>query len=84
VKRLFLEASKNANVEKINWRPVGLRFIAQKLASLSNILAPALDASQTMGGILKLCRKSGVDILRVGIFPVEKANHQSRLELHRK
>jgi hypothetical protein len=84
VKSVFLEASENANVEKINWQPGGPRFIAQKLAPVSNILAPVLDASQTMGGIPKLCRKLGLDILRVSIFPVEKANDQSLLELDRK
>jgi hypothetical protein len=42
-----------------------------------------LDASQTVGGITKVCRKSGVDISRFGMFPVEKAN-DSLLELHEK
>jgi hypothetical protein len=41
-----------------------------------------LDASQTAGGITKLCRNSGVDILRFGMFPVQKANDYSLLELH--
>jgi hypothetical protein len=49
---------------------------------LSNVLVSTLDASQTFGGITKLCRKSGVDISRFGMFPVEKANDYSLLELH--
>jgi hypothetical protein len=84
VKRFFLESSENTNVEKINWRRAGPSFIAQKLAPLSNILAPALDASETMGQIPKLCRKSGLDILPVEIFPVEQVNDQPLLWLHRK
>jgi hypothetical protein len=51
---------------------------------LSNVLAPTLDASQTVGGITKLCRKSGVDISRFCMFPVEKANDYLLLELHEK
>jgi hypothetical protein len=47
-------------------------------------MAPTLDASQTVGGITKLCRKPGVDISRSGMFPVEKANDHSLLELHEK
>jgi hypothetical protein len=43
-----------------------------------------LDASQTAGGITKLCRKSGVDILQFSMFPVESANDHSLLELHEK
>jgi hypothetical protein len=43
-----------------------------------------LNASQTGGGITKLSRKSGVDISRFGMFPVEKANDYSLLELHEK
>jgi hypothetical protein len=54
----------------------------QKLAPLSNVLAPAFDASQTIGGIPKLRRKSGSDISRVDIFLVEKANDQSLPGLH--
>jgi hypothetical protein len=34
--------------------------------------------------IIKLCRNSGVDILWFGMFPVEKANDYSLLELHEK
>jgi hypothetical protein len=49
-----------------------------------NVLAPKLDALQTVGGIAKLCRKSGLDILRFGMFPVEKANDYSLLELPEK
>jgi hypothetical protein len=60
------------------------RFIIQQLAAMSNVLVPTLDASQTGGGITKLCRKSGVGILRFAIFPVEKANDYSLLELHEK
>jgi hypothetical protein len=51
---------------------------------LSNELAPTLDASQTVGPITKLCRKSGVDISRLGMFPVEKANDDSLLGLYEK
>jgi hypothetical protein len=51
---------------------------------LSNVLPRTLDASQTAGGITKLCRKSGVDILWFGMFPGEKANDYSLLELHEK
>jgi hypothetical protein len=51
---------------------------------LLNVLAPTLDASQTVDGITKLCRKSGVDISRFGMFPVEKAPDDSLLELHEK
>jgi hypothetical protein len=51
---------------------------------LLNVLAPTLDASQSVGGIIKLCRKSGVDISRFGMFPFEKANDYSLLELHEK
>jgi hypothetical protein len=47
--------------------------------ALSNVLAPTLDASQTVGGINKLCRKS-----RFGKFAVEKPNYYSLLELHEK
>jgi hypothetical protein len=43
-----------------------------------------LDASQTVGGITKLCRKLGVDISRFGMFPAEKVNDYSLLELHEK
>jgi hypothetical protein len=39
-------------------------------------------ASQTVRGITKLCRKSGVNISRFGVFPVEKANDYLLLELH--
>jgi hypothetical protein len=42
------------------------------------------DASQTVAGITKLCRKSGVDIWRFGMFPVEKADDYSLPELHEK
>jgi hypothetical protein len=49
-----------------------------------NILASTLDASKTVGGIAKLCRKSGVDISWFGMFPVEKANDYSLLEPHEK
>jgi hypothetical protein len=59
-------------------------FIIQQLAALSNVLVPTLDASQTVGGIAKLCRKSGVDILRFGMFPAEKANDDSLLRLYEK
>jgi hypothetical protein len=51
---------------------------------LSNVLASTLDASQTVGGIIKSCQKSGVGILRFGMFPVEKANDYSLLKLHEK
>jgi hypothetical protein len=51
---------------------------------LSNVLAPTVNALQTIGGITKLCRKSGVDILWFGMFPGEKANDYSLLELHEK
>jgi hypothetical protein len=51
---------------------------------LSNVLAPTLDALQTVGDITKLCRMSGVDISRFDMFPVEKANDYSLLELHEK
>jgi hypothetical protein len=43
-----------------------------------------LDDSQTVGSMTKLCRKSGMDVSRFGIFPVEKANDYSLLELHEK
>jgi hypothetical protein len=59
-------------------------FIIQQLAALSNVLEPMLDASQTAGGIIKLCQKSGVDISRFGMFPVAKANDYSLPELHEK
>jgi hypothetical protein len=59
-------------------------FIIQQLAALSNVLAPTLDASQTVGGIIKLFRKPGMDISRFGMFPGEKANDYSLLELHEK
>jgi hypothetical protein len=49
-----------------------------------NVLAPTLDALQTVGSNTKSCRKSGVDISRFGMFPVEKANDYSLLELHEK
>jgi hypothetical protein len=49
-----------------------------------NVLVSALDASQIVGGITKLCRKLGVDISQFGMFPVEKANDYSLLELHEK
>jgi hypothetical protein len=42
------------------------------------------DASQTDGCITKLCRKSGVDISRFGLFPVEKTNDYLLLKLHEK
>jgi hypothetical protein len=51
---------------------------------LLNVLAPTLDASQTVDGITKLCRKSGMGISRFGMFPAEKANDYSLLELHEK
>jgi hypothetical protein len=51
---------------------------------LSNVLAPTVDASQTVGGIIKLCRKWGVDISRFGMFPGEKANDYLLLEFHEK
>jgi hypothetical protein len=51
---------------------------------LSNVLAPTPEASQTVGDIAKLCRKSGVDISRFGMFPGEKANDYSLLGLHGK
>jgi hypothetical protein len=51
---------------------------------VSNVLAPTLDASQTVGGITKLCRKSGMDVSRFGMFPVEKVNDYSLGELHEK
>jgi hypothetical protein len=50
---------------------------------LSNVLEPTLDASQTVGGITKLCRKSGVDISRFGMFPLEKVNDYSLLGLYK-
>jgi hypothetical protein len=40
-----------------------------------------LNASQTVGSITKLCRKSGADISRFGMFPVETTNDSSLLEL---
>jgi hypothetical protein len=51
---------------------------------LSNVLAPTLEASHTGGGITKLCQKSGVDISRFGMFPGEKVNDDSLLEIHEK
>jgi hypothetical protein len=48
---------------------------------LFNLLAPTLDASQTVGGITELCRKPGMDISRFGMFPVETANESSLPEL---
>jgi hypothetical protein len=48
------------------------------------VLTPTLDTSQTVGGIINLCRKSGVDISRFGMFPIEKTNDYSPLELHEK
>jgi hypothetical protein len=69
---------------EINWRSSWPRFIIQQLAALSNVLAPTPDASQTVGGNAKLSRKSGVDISRFGMFPVEKANDHLLLELHEK
>jgi hypothetical protein len=51
---------------------------------LSNVLARTLDASQTVGGISKLCRKWRADISRFGMLSVEKANDYSLLELHEK
>jgi hypothetical protein len=51
---------------------------------LSNVLAPTLDAWQTVSDIIKLYRKSGVDISRFGMFPVEKGNDYSLFELHEK
>jgi hypothetical protein len=49
-----------------------------------NLLAPKLDASQPVDGIITLCQKSGVDISRFGMFPGEKANDYSLLEPHEK
>jgi hypothetical protein len=43
-----------------------------------------LDALQTVCGITKVCRKSGVDISRFGMFPVEKVNDYSLLNPHEK
>jgi hypothetical protein len=60
------------NIEKINFGSSWPRFIIQQLVALSNALAPTLDASQTVGGITKLCRKSGMDISRFGMFPERK------------
>jgi hypothetical protein len=51
---------------------------------LSNVLAPTLEASQTVGGVTKMCRKSGMGISRFGMFPVWKANDYSLLEVHEK
>jgi hypothetical protein len=67
------------NIEKINWQSSWQGFIIQQLAALLNILAPTLDTSQTVGGISKSCRKTGVDISRFGMFPVEKTNDYSLL-----
>jgi hypothetical protein len=39
---------------------------------------------QTVGGITKLYRKSGVEMSRFGMFPVEKANDYSLPALHEK
>jgi hypothetical protein len=35
-----------------------------------------------VGGSIRLCQKSGVDISRFGMFPVEKVNDYSLLEAH--
>jgi hypothetical protein len=43
-----------------------------------------MDASQIVGDITKSCRKSGMDVSRFDIFPVEKVNDYSPLELHEK
>jgi hypothetical protein len=51
---------------------------------LSNVLASTLDASQTVGGITRLCRKSGMDVSRFGMFPFEKANDYSLPAFHEK
>jgi hypothetical protein len=51
---------------------------------LSNVLAPTLDASQTVGGITKLRRKWDMDISPFSMFPVEKADDYSLLELDKK
>jgi hypothetical protein len=51
---------------------------------LFNLLAPTLDASQAVGGITKLCKRSGMGISRFGMFTAEKANDYPLLELHEK
>jgi hypothetical protein len=43
------------NIEKINCRSFWPRLIIHQLTALSDVLAPTLDASQTVGGITKLC-----------------------------
>jgi hypothetical protein len=82
VKRLFLKAKQNLNVKKINWQTLRPKFIIPKLGLLASVMAPTLDASHSMGGISKLCRKSAMGISRVGIFPVGKAHDRLLLELH--
>jgi hypothetical protein len=72
------------NIEKIDCWSSWPRFIIQQLAALSNVLATTLDVSQTVEGITKLCRESGVNLSRFGMFPVEKANDYSLHELHEK
>jgi hypothetical protein len=58
------------------------KFIVHELACLLSVLAPTLDTLQTIGRIPKLCRKADFNISRLDVFPIEKANNQSLLELH--
>jgi hypothetical protein len=84
VKISFLESKQNLEITKTNWRPSKPGFIIQKLAPLSNARTRMLDASRSVGGIPKLCRKSGLDISRLHAFLTQKANDHSLVELHEK
>jgi hypothetical protein len=51
-------------------------------ATLSHVLAPAVDSSQTVAGIFELRLKSPMNLVRRDVFSVEKSNHDSLLRVH--
>jgi hypothetical protein len=51
-------------------------------ATLSNVLAPAADSSQTVTGIFELRLNSPMNLVRHDVFSVEKSNNDSLLVVH--
>jgi hypothetical protein len=83
MKGLAVKAGNNCRVDEFKRRLPWSYFIARIFSPLPNVLAPTLNATKTGCIILELRFQSGVNLVSLPVFLVEKADNDSLPMIHR-
>jgi hypothetical protein len=79
MKRLLLEAPKDLEIKKVNWRSPGSRLIMEIFPALPYVRAPSSDTSRAVSVISELCSKPGMNFIRYHTFSMEKSDNDPLL-----